>query len=109
MTPRTSNKEPLRQVPIFMPKTTIHHHRKEVHIPMDKPEHPTINEQLRQQTEQNLVTGFNRLTDAGREKVLDYMIDLLSIDKYRLDAQAVPPETVGSKPPAGVTMLTNRM
>ncbi len=75
---------------------------------MDKPEHPTISEQLRQQTEQNLVTGFNRLTDEGKEKVLDYMIDLLSIDKYRLDAQTVPPETVGSKPPAGVAMPIDR-
>lgn len=75
---------------------------------MNKPTTPTINEQLRQQTEQNLVTGFNRLTDAGKEKVLDYMIDLLSIDKYRLDAQAVPPETVKSKPPAGVAMPIDR-
>ncbi len=46
---------------------------------MNNPERPTIDEQLHQQTEQNLVTGFNRLTDASKEKVLDYMIDLLSI------------------------------
>lgn len=75
---------------------------------MDKPTTPTIDEQLRQQTEQNLVTGFNRLTDEGKEKVLDYMIDLLSIDKYRLDAQAAPLHVVETRPPVGTTMIIDR-
>ena len=75
---------------------------------MGNPEHSTISEQLRQQTEQNLVTGFNRLTNTGKEKVLDYMIDLLSIDKYRLDAQTMPPETVEDRPPVGATMPIDR-
>lgn len=75
---------------------------------MDNPEHSAISEQLRQQTEQNLVTGFNRLTDTGKEKVLDYMIDLLSIDKYRLDAQAAPLRVVETRPPVGTTMLIDR-
>lgn len=75
---------------------------------MKDPQHPTIDEQLHQQTEQNLVTGFNRLTDAGKEKVLDYMIDLLSIDKYRLDAQAAPLRVVETRPPVGATMIIDR-
>lgn len=75
---------------------------------MNKPTTPTINEQLHQQTEQNLVIGFNRLTDAGKEKVLDYMIDLLSIDKYRLDAQEAPLRVVETRPPVGTTMIIDR-